>query len=111
MSAEPEKPEWFKMTEADKAPLPRKRGLRAAALAIPLLMVGAGFVVAQSQNPPAVTATASAAQTPAVQSTPPGSANTSQPTATPASTPAIGTVPPIKLPTSKGDEGLEGNDD
>ncbi len=46
------KPEWFQMAEAD-SPKPMrtiKRGTRIVALVAPLILVGVGFVVAQSND-------------------------------------------------------------
>ena len=46
------KPEWFELAEKDggKTHFEVKRGFRSIALAIPLLAIGAGVVVAQSSD-------------------------------------------------------------
>ena len=69
MSPENSKPEWFQMAEDDGfAPKStRKRTLRIMALATPLLVLGAGFVFAQTQDSP----TASATSTPSAAATNP----------------------------------------
>lgn len=105
MSPENSKPEWFHMAEADDTP-PRPRGkrvIRIMALAIPLLVLGAGLVFAQTQDTPnAVASAATSASTPA-----------STPVTTPASASITIKKPSIaKLPTGGGnDEGLRSSDD
>ena len=46
------KPEWFELVEKDggKPNHPVKRGFRALALTIPLMVIGVGVVVAQSSD-------------------------------------------------------------
>ena len=54
----PKKPEWFELAESDggKARTSVKRSARGALLALPLLLIGAGVVVAQSTDEsPAIT--------------------------------------------------------
>jgi len=64
----PKKPEWFELAESDggKAHTSVKRSARGALLALPLLLIGVGVVVAQGtdESPPIaepVTTLASAA--------------------------------------------------
>jgi hypothetical protein len=48
----PKKPEWFELTESDRVK-PRtsvKRSARGALLALPLLLIGVGVVVAQGTD-------------------------------------------------------------
>jgi len=48
----PKKPEWFELAESDggKAHTPIKRSPRGALLALPLLLIGVGVVVAQGTD-------------------------------------------------------------
>jgi hypothetical protein len=48
----PKKPEWFELTESDggKAHTSIKRSARGALLALPLLLIGVGVVVAQGTD-------------------------------------------------------------
>jgi hypothetical protein len=102
------KPEWFQMAEADGPKPVRaiKRGTRIVALTAPLILVGVGFVVAQTND--GGPALAGGNQTLVQQSSQKLSA-----IATPSS---IGTsAGPIQPPTGHGDdddnEGFEGEDD
>jgi len=99
------KPEWFEITDADEKPALRKvsRSLPVSAVLVVGLILGAGVVVAQTQNESTASAiSATSTQAPSVQS---------NPTAT-AATVVAGTVatnklvnPSIsKLPTGSGDE-------
>jgi len=66
------KPEWFQLAESDAALPARnvKRGFRALALAVPLMAIGIGVVVAQTSNEaPASAETTSVAATQAPQTT------------------------------------------
>jgi len=94
MSPENSKPEWFQMAEDDGfAPKStRKRTLRIMALATPLLVLGAGFVFAQTQDSP----TASATSTPSAAATNPislASTPTLAPSAPAPSAPAPSAAP------------------
>ena len=88
----PKKPEWFELTEGD-AVKPRtsvKRSARGVLLALPLLLIGVGVVVAQGtdESPAAaesITTLASAA-------------------------PQLNTVPAIATPPTAGDD-EDGDDD
>lgn len=78
-----EKPEWFQLTQGDEIE-PRhqvKRILRITALAAPLLILGTGFVMAQTQNGPDASAnqtvSSTSVQPVAIQSAP---ENSSAPT-------------------------------
>ena len=54
----PKKPEWFELAESDggKARTSVKRSARGALLALPLLLIGVGVVVAQgTDESPAIT--------------------------------------------------------
>ena len=96
------KPEWFELAEKDggKTHFEVKRGFRSIALAIPLLVIGAGVVVAQSSNePPANAETA----TVAIASAAPSITSTVAPTK-----PSI-TTPP--LPPTGSDDGENENND
>ena len=99
------KPEWFQMAEADGPKPVRaiKRGTRIVALTAPLILVGVGFVVAQTND--GGPALAGGNQTLVQQSSQKLSA-----IATPSS---IGTsAGPIQPPTGHDDnEGFEGEDD
>jgi hypothetical protein len=89
----PKKPEWFELTEGD-AVKPRtsvKRNARGVLLALPLLLIGAGVVVAQgTDESPAVaesiTTLASAA-------------------------PQLSTTPAIATPPTGGDDDYEDEED
>lgn len=132
MSTEETTPEWFQMAQADGyAPKPKKnRVLRAAALASPLFVLGAGLVFAQTQDTPTAVASASttvAAADPATNSaTAPISLASSTPApvaasnaiqvsqVTPPTTRASITIkkPAITMPTGGGeDDGIGGSDD
>lgn len=94
------KPEWFELAEKDggKTHFEVKRGFRSIALAIPLLAIGAGVVVAQSSDePPANAETA----TVAVASSAPSVTSSITSTVAPFK-PSIAT-PPV-VPTRGGDE-------
>ena len=115
MSAENEKPDWFQMTEGDEIPRQRKikRGVRALAVTLPLLVLGTGFVIAQNQSGPGVSADASASLAPSqptptqtLSSTENSTAPLSGGSQSPSSTASL-----IKLPTGGSDDGLEANDD
>ena len=57
----PKKPEWFELAESDggKAHTSVKRSARGALLALPLLLIGVGVVVAQgTDKSPAITSAA-----------------------------------------------------
>ncbi len=57
----PKKPEWFELAESDggKAHTSVKRSARGALLALPLLLIGVGVVVAQgTDESPAITSAA-----------------------------------------------------
>ena len=97
------KPEWFKLAESDAALPPRnvKRGFRALALAVPLMAIGIGVVVAQTSNEsPASAESTSVAtsQAPQVTTSPVASQVVSSPAkltqATQPSQPALA-VPPV----------------
>jgi len=124
MDADNQKPEWFQMTQGDEIPArPRiKRGLRAFAVTLPLLLLGAGFLVAQPQDGPGAVATqtialaSSGPSAPAVASTSatvvvtaqsPTSVATVSTQSTHTTTSATFTTSPIKPPTGGG----EGGDD
>lgn len=95
------KPEWFQLTEADQShgrPSVLRRVNRAArllALATPLLVVGMGFLVAQSGPTPATTVVQRASIT---------SQPNSQPTAAALSL-TTGVKPAISIPTSASGDG------
>lgn len=113
-----EKPDWFQMTEGDEIPRQRsiKRGVRALAVALPLLVLGTGFVIAQNQSSPGVSADASASLAP-TQPTPTQTLSSTENSTAPVSGGSqslSSTSSPsslIKLPTGGGDDGLEANDD
>ncbi len=68
------KPEWFELAEKDggKPRTPVKTSARGVLLALPLLLIGVGVVVAQtSQDTPATTEVLSVAQSKPSVSTPP----------------------------------------
>jgi len=48
----PKKPEWFELAESDggKPRTPVKSGARGVLLALPLMLIGAGLVVAQTAD-------------------------------------------------------------
>ena len=97
------KPEWFELAEKDggKTHFEVKRGFRSIALAIPLLAIGAGVVVAQSSDEsPANAETA----TVAITSAAPSITSTVAPTK-----PSI-TSPPLP-PTGGDDDDEYENDD
>ena len=109
------KPEWFEITDADEKPALRKvsRSLPVSAVLVVGLILGAGVVVAQTQNESTASAiSATSTQAPSVQSNPTA-------TVAPAVTGTVATnklVNPsiAKLPTGGGhddDEGDEGDDD
>lgn len=91
------KPEWFELADSDGGLTPRtvKRGFRAVTLAIPLLAIGIGVVVAQTSNEApasAETTSIAATQSPSV---------TTSPVATKiVSSPAKSTQPSIAQPTA-----------
>jgi len=106
------KPEWFEITDADEKPALRKvsKSLPVSAVLVVALILGAGVVVAQTQNEsPASAISATSTQTPSVESDP----------TTTAATVIAGTVatnklvnPSIsKLPTGSGDEDEDDDDD
>lgn len=98
MSANNERPEWFQMTQGDEIP-PRIRGrrVRGLAAALPLLLLGGAFLLAQSPDGPRTAATETLS-----------SAVTAERAiiAPVAHTRFTGSVPSIKLP-----KGGEGSDD
>lgn len=132
MSAEDTTPEWFQMAQEDGyAPKPKKnRVLRAAALATPLFVLGAGLVFAQTQDSPTAVASgtntvssaspaASSAADPISLSTPTAAATTNAvqvaqtSTAAPSARSSI-TIkkPAITMPTGGGDDdGIGSGDD
>jgi len=68
------KPEWFELAEKDggKPRTPVKTSARGVLLALPLLLIGVGVVVAQtSQDAPATTEVISVAQSKPSIATPP----------------------------------------
>ena len=100
------KPEWFELVEKDGGkPLTTvKRSARGALLALPILLIGAGVVVAQSadESPAsAETVTTAASAAPQVKSAP----------VVPSAKPSIATPP--KATGEDDDEGYddEGDDD
>ena len=128
MSTENSKPEWFQMTEAGAFPTvsKAKRALRIMALSAPLLVLGAGFVYAQSQNSPGTTASAAspistattAVSIPAIVATTAAASVTTQHTSLLSSTPVkasnISFNFPIKKPTGGSEDANgsgEGNGD
>ena len=119
MSEENEKPDWFQMTEGDEIPRQRniKRGVRVLAVTLPLLVLGTGFVVAQSHGGPGASANASvssassqgtSAQTLSSTENSPAPVTTT-PSATPSATPFA--TPSIIAPPTGGDgeQGSEGS--
>ncbi len=109
------KPEWFQLAESDGG-LPHrkaKRGFRALALAVPLMAIGIGVVVAQTSNESpasAETTSVAATQAPQVTTSPVASQAVSSPTkltqAAQSSQPAIA-VPPV----GGGEDDEYGDDD
>ena len=106
------KPEWFELAEKDggKTHFEVKRGFRSLALAIPLMAIGIGVVVAQtSDEAPAIAETTSVAAPLASTSTPNIVASSTP------STKAVQTIQPAiaKPPTGGGgdDNENEGEDD
>ena len=101
------KPEWFELAEKDggKTHFEVKRGFRSIALAIPLLAIGVGVVVAQSSDEsPANAETA----TVAITSAAPSITSTVAPTK-----PSI-TTPPLPLTGSydgENENNYESDDD
>ena len=104
------KPEWFEITDADEKPALRKvsKSLPVSAVLVVALILGAGVVVAQTQNEsPASAISASSEQTPAIESVP----------TTAVATVVAGTVATNKLanpsiatlPTGGGDEDEDEN--
>lgn len=79
MTPNNEKPEWFQLTEGDKVQSRRtiKRGFRVFAVTLPLLVLGTGFVVAQTQGGPGTSADATTPLASAAQSTAPTTQNAS----------------------------------
>lgn len=109
------KPEWFELAEKDggKTHFEVKRGFRSLALAIPLMAIGIGVVVAQTSNEaPAIAETTSVAatQSPLATTSPVASKIVAS---SPASTKAVQTIQPAiaKPPTGGGDDEDEGDDD
>ena len=94
----PKKPEWFELAESDggKPRTPVKSGARGVLLALPLMLIGAGVVVAQTAgDSPAVTESV-----------------TTVASATPLVSAAITTAPAIATPpTGGGDDDDEEDDD
>ena len=98
----PKKPEWFELAESDggKARTSVKRSARGVLLALPLLLIGVGVVVAQgTDESPAVAESATTLASPA---------------------PQLNTVPAIATPPTSGeddddddyeDENEDGEDD
>jgi hypothetical protein len=115
------KPEWFQLAESDGG-LPHrkaKRGFRALALAVPLMAIGIGVVVAQTSNESpasAETTSVAATQAPQVTTSPVASQAVSSPTklnqAAQSSQPAIA-VPPVGGGDDNEDDeyGDDGNED
>ena len=98
------KPEWFELAEKDggKTHFEVKRGFRSIALAIPLLAIGAGVVVAQSSDEsPANAETA----TVAIASAAPSITSTVAPTK-----PSI-TTPPLPPTSGDADDEHENDDE
>ena len=94
----PKKPEWFELTESDggKARTSVKRNARGVLLALPLLLIGAGVVVAQGTD-----------ESPAIAET-----VTTLASAAPQASAAITTAPAIATPpTGGGDDDDEEDDD
>lgn len=104
------KPEWFQMAEADGPRQVRKvkRGARIVALIAPLLLVGVGVVVAQSNDGgPALAVETKSPVVPASQKL------TAQTNTTPQISQMTTQSVSIKAPTGRNsdDEGFEGDDD
>lgn len=104
------KPEWFQMAENDGPKPVRtiKRGARSIALIAPLLLLGVGVLVAQSNDG----GPASAIETPVTQSL---VTHAPASTPTPSSSTSKTSTPIIQKPLSGGHnddgEGFEGDDD
>jgi hypothetical protein len=88
----PKKPEWFELAESDggKARTSVKRNARGVLLALPLLLIGAGVVVAQGTD-----------ESPAIAETV---------TTLASAAPQLNTVPAIATPPTAGDY-EDGDDD
>ncbi len=84
----PKKPEWFELAESDggKPRTPVKSGARGVLLALPLMLIGAGVVVAQTAD-----------DSPAV-----AESVTSVASAAPQASAAITTAPAIATPPTGG---------
>jgi hypothetical protein len=94
----PKKPEWFELAQSDggKPRTPVKSGARGVLLALPLMLIGAGVVVAQTAD-----------DSPAV-----AESVTSVASAAPLVSTAITTVPAIATPpTGGGDDDDDYDDD
>lgn len=115
MSPENSTPEWFQMAQADAfESKPKSRVVRIIALAIPLLVLGAGLVFTQTQDSPsAVASSGTNTVSTAVTSTPISFSSTP----TTQKTPIIIRKPGITIPTGDGptgdgeDDGLRSSDD
>jgi hypothetical protein len=123
MNTDDKKPEWFQLTEGDRAPAkPRiTRGVRLFALTVPLLLLGTGFLVAQNQNGSGAAAktqplaqAASASSAPAVAPTTTSVQSAQNSTTVPlaqnqailSATRSVSFISPlIKPPTGGGEEG------
>jgi hypothetical protein len=105
------KPEWFQLAESDAA-MPRrqaKRGFRAIALTVPLMAIGIGVVLAQTNNEsPASAETFSVAAT-QVTTSPVASQVVSSPTKLAQATQS--SQPAIAMPPAGGSDDQEENDD
>lgn len=97
------KPEWFELAESDGGLPPRtvKRGFRTVALAVPLLAIGIGVVVAQTSNEAPASAETTSVAAPIASTSPPNVVASSS-----ASTKAMQTIQPAiaKPPTGGGDD-------
>jgi hypothetical protein len=93
----PKKPEWFELAQSDggKPRTPVKSGARGVLLALPLMLIGAGVVVAQTAD-----------DSPAV-----AESVTTVASAAPLVSTAITTVPAIATPPTGGGEDDEDEDD
>ena len=117
------KPEWFEITDADEKPELRKvsKSLPASAALVVALILGVGAVTTQTQNDtPASATSASAEQTPAVDTSPKAKAVSTAKSviANPVTAAAVGATaatklvnPSIsKLPKGGGDDDDEDDD-
>jgi hypothetical protein len=120
------KPEWFEITDADEKPALRtvSKSLPVSAVLVAALILGAGVVVAQSQNElPASAISASSGLSPAVENNPTTQAVTTVKSA--AVNPTVATAAVVagtavtnklanpsiaKLPTGGGDDDDEDDD-